>query len=146
MATETSYMRKPVTRVDWPTDATPAAFAVSGNATKPTAVTDPNVYSVPMVRQAIDAGQPTVPEVEELWQFQFRTDSATSDAEVVLWFHNKWLDTWQASALIEVKGTDLIDISHGSVWTMPGVLGTDYVGVQVSNHAGQVLYVTHMWS
>lgn len=148
MSLDLATMRKPVTRVDWPDDEDAAEFNVSGNAVAPTAITDANVYPIPLVQRGVDAGDPdpNLQEVEETWQFQFRTDDPDSEAQVILWFYNQWLDKWYSSALIEVRGTNKIDLAHGGVFTMNGILGCSHVGVQVSNHAGQELYLAHMWS
>jgi hypothetical protein len=139
-------MRNPVTRADWPTDKTALEFSVVGDVAAPTAVTDANVYPIPLVRQSIADTPGEVQEVEEFWQFQFRTSAADSDASVILWFHNYRLDEWYPSALLEIKGTSLLDLAHGGVFSMAGVLGCDYIGVQVTGHAGKTLYLAHMWS
>ncbi len=143
-------MRSPVTRVDYPDDDTPAPFTVAGNAAKPTAITDANVYPIPLVTQDeadIDEGKfSNLQEVEPYWQLQFNTDSAASDCLVTIWAYNIWTDEWHPWAKIEIKGDSLLDSTHGRIWTDNGILGSSHVGVQVENHAGQELYVTHMWT
>jgi hypothetical protein len=143
-------MRAPVTRVDWPTDGTPAPFTIAGNAPKPTLTSDANVYPIPLVLQDeadISEGKfSNLQEVEEFWQMMFNTDSATSDCLVTIWAYNIWTDDWHPWAKLEVKGDDLLAPTHGRIWTDNGILGSSHIGVQVENHAGQELHVTHMWS
>lgn len=150
MSHDLKTMRAPVTRVNYPADKTPAALTVAGNASKPTTPANPaesNVYLIPLIAKDIDAGKPdsNVNEVEEVWQFQFATDSATSDCLVTVWCYNHWTSTWHPWAKINVKGDDLLTTAAGGIWTANGAMGSSHIGIQVENHAGQELYVTHMW-
>jgi hypothetical protein len=140
-------MRAPVT----PNHAT---FTVAGNQPKPTGdptvVSDANVYPIPLVTNDaadLSAGKfSNLQEVEEFWQMQLDSDSLTSDCKVTIWAWNVWTEEWHRWAVINYKGDSLADSAHGGVWTDNGILGSSHIGVQVEDHAGQELYVTHMWS
>ena len=148
MSTEASKMRKPVTRANWPTDKTAAEFEIDGNQPIPTAITDVNVYPVPYIVQDILAGKTgtDVEEVEEFWQWKWRTDNVNSDAIMVLWFHDIDTDEWYPSAKIHVMGSAILTFSSGGAYSSPGVLGTDYIGVQVTDHVGSKIQLVHRWS
>lgn len=148
MSIDTRTMRKPVTRVDWPTDKNAAEFVVVGDAPKPTALDDANVYPIPLVQAGVDDGESdaALQEVEELWQFLFRTSNADSDCQVIIWCYNVWLQKWYPWAVIEVKGENLLDTSHGGVFTDNGTLGCSHIGIQVDGHGvTDELYVGQMW-
>lgn len=150
MSHDLSTMRAPVTRADWPTDKTPQAFTIAGNAAKPTALTDSNVYPIPLVvtdQDDIDLDRfSNLQEVEEYWQLQFNTDSDASNCLVTVWAYNVWTEAWHPWAKINVVGDTLLSESLGRIWSDNGILGSSHIGIQVENHAGQELYVTHMWS
>ena len=149
MSMDLRTMRAPVTRANWPADKTPAPFTVAGNAAKPTALNDANVYPIPLVlkdeRDVEDEKFSNLQEVEEIWQLLFDTDSGTSDCLVTIWCYNIWTEDWHPWAKINVVGDTLLDGAHGRIWTDNGTIGTSHIGIQVENHAGQELYVTHMW-
>jgi hypothetical protein len=87
-----------------------------------------------------------VQEVEEFWQWKWRTDSVNSDAEMTFWFHDIDTNEWYPSTRIKVKGSADLTTSNGGVFSTPGVLGVDYIGVQVTGHAGNKIFLVHRWS
>lgn len=137
MAIESREMRSPRTR-DLVDPTIPAEFQLAGDAAKPAATSDPNVFAVPGVDRQN--------EVEEFWQFKWRTDDPASDAVMILWFHDYWLDQWYPGAAIEVKGEAGLSPNHGGVYSMPGVLACDFVGIQMTGHAGKTLFLALEWS
>ena len=148
MSTETSTMRKPLTRVDWPDDKDAAEFEIDGNQPIPSAVDDVNVYPLPYIVQDILDGKTgtQVEEVEEFWQWKWTTDNVNSDGHMVFWFHDIDTGNWYPSAKIPLKGSALLTSSVGGSYSSPGVLGTDYIGVQVTGHAGNKVQLVHRWS
>lgn len=147
MSLDIATMRKPVTRVNWPTDKTAAELVLLGDFAAPTALDDPNVYPIPLVeKDVLDGKEDTsLQEVEELWQFQWRTDNADSDGSIIIWCYNQWVEQWYPTAKIPIKGTNLLDEDHGGVFTMNGILGCSHIGIQVDDHAGNTLYLLHEW-
>lgn len=139
MSTETSRMRKPITRDG---NGDPIEFEISADVGKPTSLTDPNVYEIPGVGNS----DPDF-ETEEQWQIKTRvsgTGAASAVIDYRLWCYDPWVLQWYASTWIKAPGDDAGTALLAQVQDLPGVMSTTHVGVEVSGLVGdQKLHVVH---
>ena len=141
MSTETKWMQKSITKVG----GAPGELVLTGPQIKPVLVTDPNVYPIPPVVDALDkiaAGKKgvAVPEVEELWQFSAEITGPTTPEDevvtVIVWTLSIVSGLWRPFAPLVFPGDDeIVKEGLGRVVHVPGALGSSHVGLQVSDIA-----------
>lgn len=134
MAYDSRFMKRPVTRVNYPANPAVAEFPLTGPKSAPTALGDANVYQIPDVMKKITDESNEIPEDEVVWQFQYRITGPTADATngtIVIWCYNKWSEQWYAGPLIPIVGVDNLSATIGNVIQMPGILGISHIGIEV---------------
>jgi hypothetical protein len=126
----------------------PGEMTFTANVGPPAAVTDANVISIQKTELPALADGTPGPEFEvgRTWQFKGRFSgslAATASAEVTLHCYDRETDEWYAIAAMQFVGSNFLSLTKGNVKDLPAVIGTSYVGVELTGlaPANQVLHL-----
>lgn len=115
----------------------PGEMNFDANVGAPAATTDANVIDIRRFQKpALADGTNSLQfEVGRTWQLKGRiggAPAATANIKVTLWCYDRVSEQWYPMAELSFVGSTLLSGNVGNVKDMAAVLGTDYVGFQIT--------------
>lgn len=145
MRRSTPYALLPLTEES---PGVPGEMEFTANVGPPVAVTDANVISIQKTEKpSSSAGSPSPKfEVGRTWQFKGRFSgslAAVASVEVKLHCYDRETEQWYPTAAMQFVGSNGLSLTKGNVKDLPAVLGTSYVGIELTGlaPANQVLHL-----